>query len=281
MSKHGIRGSRNVNLTGNYILLILIFVFSAGPLVILLFNSLKGSADFGRNPLGFPATLTWSNFTNAWVKGNFSTTLPNTIILVAGTVVGTMILSAMAAYSMAKLKLPGADGLTMYFLVISSLPMQLFLVPLFYLWRRMGLINNLFGLIIIYVATNCAFAIFLLRSYMIQIPADFEDAARVDGANEWQVFSRVVIPLSWPSFLTTGLVTGLNVWNEFMLATIFLTKPQLYTVVTSFYNFSTSYGRDWGLTSAAAIMMILPILALFLMLQRQFIEGLTQGGLKG
>jgi raffinose/stachyose/melibiose transport system permease protein len=281
MSKHGIRGSRNVNLTGNYILLILIFVFSAGPLVILLFNSLKGSADFGRNPLGFPATLTWSNFTNAWVKGNFSTTLPNTIILVAGTVVGTMILSAMAAYSMAKLKLPGADGLTMYFLVISSLPMQLFLVPLFYLWRRLGLINNLFGLILIYVATNCAFAIFLLRSYMIQIPADFEDAARVDGANEWQVFSRVVIPLSWPSFLTTGLVTGLNVWNEFMLATIFLTKPQLYTVVTSFYNFSTSYGRDWGLTSAAAIMMILPILALFLMLQRQFIEGLTQGGLKG
>lgn len=281
MSRHGIRGSRNVNLTGNYIFLIFVFIFCAGPMVVLLFNSLKTPVEAGRNPLGFPSSFNWSNYPNAWVKGNFAITLPNTLILVVGTVVGTIILSSLAAYSIAKLKLPGASVLTTYFLVVSSLPMQLFLVPLFALWRNLGLVNNLFGLTIIYIATNCAFAIFLLRSYMVQIPSDFEDAARVDGANEVQVFTKVVIPLSRPGLLTTGLVTGLNVWNEFMLANIFLTKPQLYTVVTSFYNFSTAYGRDWGLTSAAAVMMILPILILFLLLQRQFIEGLTQGGLKG
>lgn len=281
MNRHGIRGSRNINLTGNYIFLILVTIFSAGPLVVLFFNSLKTPAEAGRNPLGFPSTFNWSNYLNAWVQGNFKTTLPNTIILVIGTVLGTMILSAMAAYSIAKLKLPGSNALTMYFLVVSSLPLQLFLVPLFFLWREMGLVNSLFGLILIYIATNCAFAIFLLRSYMVQIPNDFEDAARVDGANELQVFTRVVLPLSWPGFLTTGLVVGLNVWNEFMLANVFLTDPDTYTVVTSFYNFSTAYGRDWGLTSAASVMMILPILTLFLLLQRQFIEGLTQGGLKG
>ena len=281
MNRHGIRGSRNVNLTGNYIFLLVMFIFAAGPLVFILFNSVKSAADIGQNPLGFPTAFHWENYINAWVKGKFAVTLPNTLILVAGTVVGTMILSSMAAYSMAKLNLPGADGLTMYFLVLSSLPLQLFLVPLFYLWRKLGLVNNLFGLIIIYIATGCAFAIFLLRSYMIQIPRDFEDAARVDGANEIQVFTRVVIPLSWPAFLTTGLVTALNTWNEFMLATVFLTKQKMFTVVTSFYNFTTAYGRDWSLTSAAAIMMILPILVLFLLLQRQFIDGLTQGGLKG
>jgi raffinose/stachyose/melibiose transport system permease protein len=103
----------------------------------------------------------------------------------------------------------------------------------------------------------------------------------VDGADELDVFTRVVIPLSWPAFLTVGLVVGLNVWNEFLLATVFLTDPKLYTVVTSYYNFSTTYSRDWGLTNAAALMMITPLMILFFLLQRRFIEGLTQGGLKG
>jgi raffinose/stachyose/melibiose transport system permease protein len=279
--KLSIRGSRNVNLTPNYIFLTLVLVFSIGPLLILGFNSLKGQAESGRNPLGFPMNIIWANFPNAWTQGNFATTVPNTLILVVGTVAGVMILGGMAAYSIAKLKLPGANALTLYFLVISSLPLQLFLVPLFYLWRTLGLVNNFFGLILIYIATNSAFAIFLMRSYMVQIPVDFEDAARVDGASELQVFTRVVVPLSWPAFLTVGLVVGLNVWNEFMLATVFLTKPEMYTVVTSYYNFTSKFGRDWGLTSAGGVMMILPILVLFLLLQRQFIDGLTQGGLKG
>lgn len=131
-----------------------------------------------------------------------------------------MALGGLAAYSIAKLKLPGGDLLTLFLLISSSLPVQLFLVPLFFLWRSLGLVNNLFGLIIIYIAVQSPFAIFLLRSYMIQIPGDFEDAARVDGADELQVFARVVVPLSWPAFMTVGLVVGLNVWNEFLLATV-------------------------------------------------------------
>jgi raffinose/stachyose/melibiose transport system permease protein len=246
-----------------------------------VFNSLKTPADAGRNLIGFPKQIIFSNYSRAWDIGRFSVTVPNTLILVGGTVFAILLLGGMAAYSIAKLKLPGAGLLTMYMLVSSSLPVQFFLVPLFFMWRNLGLVNNLFGLIIIYIATNAPFSIFLLRSYMIQIPTDFEDAARVDGATEWQVFTQVVIPLSWPAFLTVGLVVGLNVWNEFLLATVFLTKQQLYTVVTSYYNFSTAYGRDWGLTSAGAVMMIIPLVVLFLLLQRRFIEGLTSGGLKG
>ncbi len=192
-----------------------------------------------------------------------------------------MALGGLAAYSIAKLKLPGGDLLTLFLLISSSLPVQLFLVPLFFLWRSLGLVNNLFGLIIIYIAVQSPFAIFLLRSYMIQIPGDFEDAARVDGADELQVFARVVVPLSWPAFMTVGLVVGLNVWNEFLLATVFLTDQKLYTVVTSYYNFASTYFTDWGQISAAAVMMITPLMILFLLLQRRFVEGLTQGGLKG
>jgi raffinose/stachyose/melibiose transport system permease protein len=116
---------------------------------------------------------------------------------------------------------------------------------------------------------------------MLQLPRDFEDAARVDGASEWEVFTRIVVPLSWPGFLTVGLVVALSVWNEFLLATVFLTNQDLFTVVTSYANFSTRFSRDWTLTSAAALIMILPIIVIFLSLQRRFIEGLTQGGIKG
>lgn len=272
---------RAVSLLPNYILLILLVSFALGPLVILGFNSVKDSASIGRNPLGPPTEFVWQNFPRAWDIGNFSTTTVNSAILVAGTVTSVLFLGGMAAYSLARLKLPGGGLLMLYLLVGSSLPVQMFLVPLFSIWRQLGLVNTLYGLIIIYTATFSPFAIFLLRSYLVSLPSDFEDAARVDGANEWQVFVRVIVPLSWPAFLTVGLVVGLGVWNEFLLATVFLTDQSLFTVVTSYYNFTSRFSRDWALTSAAAVMMIAPILVLFLSLQRRFIAGLTQGGVKG
>jgi len=274
-------GRRDVNLAPNYVVLGLLLIFALGPLLILAFNSLKGPAELGRNPLGFPTAPVWGNFAEAWTVGDFAATLRNSGVLVAGTVVVVLALGGMAAYSLAKLDLPGSGPVMLYLLIGSSLPLQLFLVPLFFLWQRLGLVNNLFGLIVIYVAVNAPFAIFLLRSYMVQLPRDFEDAARVDGASEWQIFSGIVVPLSWPGFLTVGLVVALGVWNEFLLATVFLTDQELFTVVTSYNNFATRFGRDWGLTSAGALIMILPVIVIFLALQRRFIDGLTQGGLKG
>lgn len=279
--RHLFGRGRDTSLAPNYILLILLIAFALGPVVILGFNSVKDAASIGRNPLGPPTEFKWQNFPTAWEVGNFSTTTRNSAVLVVGTVFLVLLLGGMAAYALARLKLPGGGLLMLYLLVGSSLPVQLFLVPLFFLWRQIGLVNNLFGLIIIYVAVQSPFAIFLLRSYLIGIPSDFDDAARVDGANEWQVFTVIILPLSWPAFLTVGLVVALSIWNEFLLATVFLTRPELFTVVTSYYNFTSRFSRDWSLTSAAAIMMIAPILVIFLSLQRRFIAGLTQGGLKG
>ena len=265
----------------NVAVLALLTVFALGPIVVLGFNSLKERGEIARNPLGPPQTVTFENFPRAWDVGNYSTTLRNSAVLVLGTVAGILSLGSMAAYSMARLRLPGEGFVTLYLLVTASLPIQLFLVPLFYMWRNLGLVNNLFGLILIYIAIFSPFAIFLMRSYMLNLPGDFEDAARIDGANEWQVYTRIVLPLCWPSLLTVGLVVALTVWNEFLLATVFLTDSSLFTVVTSYYNFSGRFGRDWALTSAGAVMMILPIIVLFLAFQRRFIAGLTRGGLTG
>ena len=197
------------------------------------------------------------------------------------TVVGVLLLGGMAAYSLAKLDVPGSGPIMLYLLIGSSLPLQLFLVPLFFLWKELGLINSLPGLALIYIAINSPLAIFLLRSYMVQLPRDFEDAARVDGAGELQIFFGIVVPLSWPGFLTVGLVVALGVWNEFLLATVFLRDQEKFTVVTSYQAFVTQFSRDWALTSASAVMMIFPVIAIFLLLQRRFIDGLTSGGVKG
>jgi raffinose/stachyose/melibiose transport system permease protein len=264
-----------------YVILVLLALFALGPLVIMIFNSLKSSAEIGRNPLGLPLSPVFENFPAAWTQGDFATTMVNSIILTGGTVVGVCIIAGTSAYAMARLDLPGTDAVLLYLFVASAVPFQLFLVPLFFLWSTLQLTNTRFGLIVIYWAIFSPLGTLLLRSYLVGLPRDFEDAARIDGANELQVMLRVVLPLSWPGLLTVALVSGVAAWNEFFFAITFIQDKNLKPVTTSFLAFQSSFSQDWGLTSAAAIYIILPIVVLFLILQRRFISGLTAGGLKG
>jgi raffinose/stachyose/melibiose transport system permease protein len=264
-----------------YVILVLLALIALGPLVIVVFNSLKSSAEIGRNPLGLPLSPVFENFPAAWTQGDFSTTMVNSTILTVGTVVGVCIIAGTSAYAMARLDLPGTDAVLLYLFVASAVPFQLFLVPLFFLWSTLHLTNTRFGLIVIYWAIFSPLATLLLRSYLVGLPRDFEDAARIDGANELQVMLRVVLPLSWPGLLTVALVSGVAAWNEFFFAITFIQDKNLKPVTTSFLAFQENFVQNWGLTSAAAIYIILPILVLFLILQRRFISGLTAGGLKG
>jgi raffinose/stachyose/melibiose transport system permease protein len=264
-----------------YVILMILALFALGPLVILAFNSLKSKAEIGRNPLGLPLSPVFENFPAAWTQGDFSTTMVNSTILTVGTIAGVCIIAGTSAYAMARLDLPGTNAVLLYLFVVSAVPFQLFLIPLFFLWSMLNLTNTRFGLILIYWAIFSPLGTLLLRSYLVQLPRDFEDAARIDGANELQVLLRVVLPLSWPGLLTVALVAGLATWNEFFFAITFIQDNNLKPVTTSFLAFQTNFSQDWGLTSAAAIYIILPIVVLFLILQRRFISGLTAGGLKG
>jgi len=264
----------------NHFILILLVLFAIGPIVVLLFNSVKNNAEIGRNPLGFPESIHLENFGEAWEKGQFGKTMGNSVILVVNTVLLELVLGGMAAYSLARKQPPGTNVVMFYMLVVSTIPIWLYLVPLFFTWRTLNLLNTRLGLILIYVALNAPFSIFLLRSYLLGLSVDFEDAARVDGANEIQVLTRIVLPLTWPGFLTVGLIVGLGVWSEFQIALIFVQEPDMFPMTTSFFKFSDRFSRDWALTSAGATMMILPVLLMFLVLQRRFIEGLSQGGVK-
>lgn len=264
----------------NYIILILLTIFALAPILILTMNSVKSTAEIGRNPIGFPENVVLQNYSDAWVQGDYATTIRNSTLLTGGTIVGTLTLAGLAAYALARLKLRGGNLIAFYFLVGTSVPAQLFIIPLFFMWKALGLVNSHIGLIIIYCGLYSPFATYLLRSYMVALPEEFIEAAKIDGASNFQVFRHVIMPLSWPGFLTAGLVVGLGVWNEFLFAITFLPGAQLKPVATSLFAFQERFGRDWGLTSAGSVIMMLPVILLFLALQRRFIEGLTQGGLK-
>lgn len=275
------RGGRRASLVPNYTVMVLLALFALGPVCVLAFNSLKDNLEIGHNSLGPPMEFHLENFSNAWVQGNFGTTVRNSLFLVVTTAALVLLLGGIAAYALARLKPPGADAYMVYMVALSTVPVWLYMVPLFVILKRVGLLDSLWGLLLLYVALNSPFSIFLLRSFMLEVPSDFEDAARVDGASEWQVLTRVMLPIVWPGFLTVGLVVALSVWNEFQIAFVFIHSPELQPVATSYYSFQRRFSTDWALTSAAAMMMITPVIAFFLALQRRFIEGLAQGGLKG
>ena len=198
------KNQRAINLLPNYLILILLVAFAIGPLAVLGFNSVKDNTEIGANPLGPPSELHFENYPEAWEKGKFATTVMNSVWLVIFTVLAELIFGGMAAYSLARLDPPGHNLFMVYMLIGSTLPIWLFLVPLFSLWRILGLINSLFGLILLYTAFNAPFSIFLLRSFMLQVPRDFDEAAKVDGASTFQIFTRVLLPLNLARFPHRG-----------------------------------------------------------------------------
>jgi raffinose/stachyose/melibiose transport system permease protein len=250
------------------------------PLIILIFNSLKSRANLGADPVGYPDKLIFGNYARAVEQSNFLNSMTNSFILATFTVIPVLVLGGLAAYSLSRIQPRGTGAVMAYMLGVSTLPVWLYIVPLFYYWKTLGLINSFLGLVILYTVFNSPFAIFLLRSFLLKVPKEVEEAAVIDGANRMQILIRVILPLTWTGFLTVGLLVAVAVWGEFQVALIFISDPEKFPVTTAFFAFQQVFGNDWTLTSAVAVLTILPVLALFLSFQRKFTEGLTQGSVK-
>lgn len=263
----------------HFFLSFLMFV-AISPLIILIFNSLKSRANLGADPVGYPDRLIFGNYANAVEQSNFLNSMTNSFILATLTVIPVLVLGGLAAYSLSRIQPRGTGAVMAYMLGVSTLPLWLYIVPLFYYWKTLGLINSFLGLVILYTAFNSPFAIFLLRSFLLKVPKEVEEAAVIDGANRIQILIRVILPLTWTGFLTVGLLVAVAVWGEFQVALIFISDPEKFPVTTAFFAFQQQFGNDWTLTSAVAVLTILPVLALFLSFQRKFTEGLTQGSVK-
>lgn len=262
-----------------YLVLVVLFAFALGPIVIFLMDSLKTQSELATSPLGLPTHPQWVNFVDAWKTANMGAGFVNSLVIVVGTVAGICVIAGCGAYAMGRLDLPGAGGFMGYLLVSSALPIQLFLVPLFFLWTRLGLYDTLFGLIVIYWAVFSPFATLLLRSFIIGIPRDYDAAARIDGAGELGILFRIILPISWPGFLTIALVSALSAYNEFLLAVTFLQTDTRMPVSLTFFAFQQGYTQNYSLITAAGVIMMAPMVLLFLLLQRKFVDGITAAGL--
>lgn len=263
-----------------HIPLLLTTAFAIAPLFLLFSTAVKTNEDFSVNPLGIPSSFQFSNFIDAWNIGNYSQAFINSIIVALCCIVIIGISASLAAYALSKMEFKGSSFIMGALLFTMSIPMGLFLVPLFFVFQNIGLMNSLSGVILIYSAIFMPFNIFMFRSFFVKVPDELLDSARLDGCSEFQLISKIIFPLTRPAFLTSVLLVFLWTWNEFFFANAFLQSNDVKTVATRYLAFTGDFSSDWTLISAAGVITIIPVLVLFLILQRQFIEGLTEGSIK-
>lgn len=251
------------------------------PIALMLLNAVKSAPEIIMNPLGLPTAIRLENFTGAWRDAGFTQAFINSITLSGLSILLVCSTGSLTAYVLARRKIKSWRLVTGYILATSTAPIQLYLFPLYFGFASLGLINNVFAVSLIYCALFSPFSIMLLRTYFLAVPKELEEAAIIDGATPWQVFTKVMLPIVWPGILTVALIVGLYTWNEFLIAVTFLPSEGSRTAIASFFLLSGQYVTDWGQLMAGATMIVLPVVVLFVFLQRRFIEGMTGGSLKG
>jgi raffinose/stachyose/melibiose transport system permease protein len=256
-------------------------VVMALPLYLMLVTSFKTTMQFYRNPFGLPTTPSLQNYQDVWITGQMNVFFKNSVIISCGTVALTLVCSTLAAYSLARLRIRG--GTIIFYLLLATLmvPTEIILLPLFVEFRDLRLLNTYGGLIIPYASLGMAFSTYLLRGFFKTLPGELAEAARIDGAGEFATFWHVMLPLSKPGIATVAIFSFMGAWSEFFLATLFVSNPDLRPVTAGVFGFSATYRTNWGAMSAGYTIVILPIVLMFLFMQRYFVRGLTMGALKG
>ena len=251
------------------------------PLLWMIASSLKPNYQiFEVPPRWIPDPPRWENYTEALTTLPFNTYIVNTAIISGLTIVGHLLSCTIIAYAFARLRAPGRDFLFVVVLATMMLPYPVTMVPLYVLFSRLQWVNTFLPLTVP-AFFGSAFYIFLLRQFFMTLPPDFEDAAHIDGANTLQILWRIILPLSMPALATVAIFTFQATWNDFLAPLIYLQKPELYTVTLGLQFFRSTYTTNWAYLMAASLATSLPVIALFFLAQRYFIEGITLSGVKG
>lgn len=252
------------------------------PFLWTLGSSFKSSDGFfakGLNPL--PDGAHASNYSSAWKEASFGSYFVNTAVVAAGAVILTLLATSMAGYVLARTDFPGRKACIGLISVTLFLPHGYTIIPIFDIVQKLHLLNTLWSVIIVQSSSGLVFATFLFMGYFSTMERDIEDAARVDGAGFHQIFWRVMLPLSGPMIATVGLFTFISAWNSFFIPLVFtLSKPELRTLPVGMYAFLGQNSTDWTFLCAGSVISLVPIVVIFLLLQRYFVNGLA-GAVKG
>lgn len=265
----------------SYVVVITVIILHMSPLAIVVLNSLRTSDEVLRSMIGIPAEAQWGNFAFAWETGNYTSAYISTIIIAISTGLIVMMLTGLASYGITKCRCYFREFFSTYFVVALSIPFFAMMVPIFFLFHRLGLTNSRIGMIIIYSATNMPFCFIFTLAFFKGLPEELDEAARIDGCTEVQNFIYNCLPLAKPILTSILLIVFVNCWNEFLFANLFLQTDNVRTVALSFFIFTGQYRADFGPMFAAAIITIVPIIVFYLLMQRTFIDGLIAGSIKG
>ncbi len=263
-----------------YAVLIFFLLVFLVPFLWIWSSALKSSLEIARDPFGLPEEFLWENLKNAWTVGGFDRYLGNTVIYCAAIVAGVVALSCLAGYALALLPLPGRGGILALFLLGLMVPFQSVMIPLYYLLRDINLLQTYWAFIVPGIALRLPFGIFLMRGFIRGLPTDLGDAARLDGANEWHVFQHIMLPLARPGLSALIVFQFIDTWNQFLMPLVFVQRDELRPVSLGVMFFFGRFTADRGMIAAGVTITMIPMIVLYLLMQRRFIEGVTAGALK-
>lgn len=257
-------------------------VFVAIPFVFMVSTSLKPQAyTFEYPPRIIPHEVTLSNYVNALGKDRFGLYFLNSLFVAAITTGLTVFLSSLLAYAFARLRFPAKGPLFYILLLGMMIPPVMLIIPQFLVAKELDLLNNLWGLIVVYVAMNLSMQTFLLRGFFEDIPRDLEEAVLIDGGSRWTIFWRIVLPLSRPGLAVVAIFTFLYSWDEFPWAHVAIKETTKRTLPIAIALFQNQHLTQWGQVFAASTVALIPVIIIFALFQRQFIRGVATSGLKG
>ncbi|MGK7948657.1 MAG: carbohydrate ABC transporter permease [Xenococcaceae cyanobacterium] len=263
------------------ILILFLLVFGAAivllPLIIIFLTSLAPAGSSISTAIS-NQSWTWINYREAWTRGKFLLAFANSTLVALAVTALQILTSALAGYALARLKFRGREAILLLILITLVIPFQLLVIPIFLVLKWGHLINTYWALILPTAANG--FGIFLMRQYFVTIPPELEEAAALDGANRWQILTRIMLPLSRPALVTLFLFTFIGEWNDLFKPLVFTTRPELRTVQLALAEFQEQFTSSWSLLMAAVVIATIPVLILFLIGQRQFIQGIGTTGIK-
>ena len=222
-----------------------------------------------------PERLAWENFTNAMTQGRLFLYMKNDLIICLLKVPLGIFISSMAAFALTRTKLKHATAWFVFLLLGMMLPMQIALVPISIIYNKLGLINTYFGLFYIYIGFGVSFMILIMHGFMKGIDFAIDEAAYIDGANKWQNFFHIILPICKPAIATLFITDFLSTWNEYLLASVIINDNKLKTVPVGLMTFVGEHGTDYGYLCAGVLISVIPVMAVYLIFQRYFVEGMA------
>lgn len=264
-----------------YIILLLIAACMVIPFLWMLSASIKSDREvFQMNPFRWiPENPKWDNYVKIWQKIPLFTFVKNTVFLTIVVTLFQLLTSSFAAYSFAKLQFKHKKGLFLAYIATIAMPWQVYMVPQFLMMRKFGLNDKLTAIICLQAFS--AFGVFLMKQFYEGIPDDLCEAARIDGMSEYRIYGKIMLPLSKPALSTLTIFTFVNTWNDYLGPLIYLKSPEKKTIQLGLKMFISQYSSDYGLIMAGSVVSLIPVVIVFLCLQKYFVEGVASTGLKG